>query len=98
MNGMKQPKKINKLIKYKTSILLLLCQIVLFTVLCINFRAIAFANYHLTAISDIIIASLQFFVIKRISSSEESVPNFIGYVLGSVIGSYLGIYLSTFFI
>ena len=88
----------NKTIKYKTSILLFLCQVLLFTVLCVNFRAIAFANYHLAAFSDLIIASLQFFVIKRISSSDESIQNFIGYVSGSIVGSYIGIYISTFFI
>jgi len=79
----------------KEALWLFFIQIVLFGILCINFRAIALANYHTAAVSDFIVATLQFFVIKKIATSEESYKHWLGYTLGSVIGSYLGIYIST---
>jgi hypothetical protein len=86
------PKKIKET---KESITLFIVQTVLFSVLCVNFRAIAFAHYHTAVISDFIVASLQFFVIKRIADSDSSVSHWAGYTFGSVAGSYLGIYIST---
>ena len=79
----------------KESLWLFVVQIVLFGLLCVNFRAIASADYHTAAVSDFIIASLQFFVIKKIADSDESIKHWIGYTLGSVAGCYLGIYIST---
>jgi len=81
--------------KIKEASILFIIQIVLFGLLCINYRAIAQAHYHTAALSDFIIASLNFFVIKKIASDSETLHKWIGYVLGSVAGSYLGIYLST---
>ena len=79
----------------KESIVLFFVQVLMFSVLCVNFRAIASAQYNLAAISDFIIASIQFFVIKRIAGSDDSIKHWAGYALGSVAGSYLGIYIST---
>lgn len=79
----------------KESLALFFVQVILFAVLCVNFRAIASAHYHTAAVSDFVIASLQFFVIKRIADSDSSVKHWVGYTLGSVAGSYLGIYIST---
>jgi len=83
----------NKL--YREALALFFIQILLFGILCVNFRAIAMAHYHTAAISDFMVASLQFFVIKKIASSEESYLHWFGYTAGSVVGSYLGIYIST---
>ena len=77
------------------AIALFFIQILLFGILCVNFRAIAMAHYHTAAISDFIVASLQFFVIKKIASSDDSYLHWFGYTAGSVVGSYLGIYVST---
>ena len=79
----------------KESLALFVVQVIMFAVLCVNFRAIASAHYHTAAVSDFVIASLQFFVIKKIADSDESLKHWIGYTLGSVAGSYLGIYIST---
>jgi hypothetical protein len=79
----------------REAIFLFVVQIVLFSILCVNFRAISQAHYHTAAVSDFIIATLQFFVIKKIATSDESIKHWLGYTLGSVIGSYLGIYIST---
>lgn len=80
---------------FKEASILFIIQIVLFGLLCINYRAIAETQYHLAAISDFTIASLNFFVIKKIANSEDAFHKWIGYVLGSVAGSYIGIYIST---
>jgi len=80
--------------KIKEACILCLIQIVLYGLLCINFRAVALADYHEAALSDFIIASMNFFVIKKLANSSDSLHQWIGYSIGSLIGSYLGIYLS----
>lgn len=67
----------------------------MYGILCINYRAVAQAQYNIAAISDFTIASMSFFVIRKIAKSEDALHQWVGYVSGSVIGSYLGIYIST---
>lgn len=67
----------------------------MYGILCINYRAVAQAEYNIAAISDFTIASMSFFVIRKIAKSDDALHQWIGYVSGSVIGSYLGIYIST---
>lgn len=81
--------------KVKEAAILFAIQIVLYSILCINYRAVAETQYHLAAVSDFTIASLNFFVIRKIAKSEDAAHQWAGYVLGSVAGSYLGIYIST---
>ena len=81
--------------KFKEAATLFAIQIVLYGILCINFRAVAQAEYNVAAISDFTVASLNFFVIRKIAKSEDALHQWAGYVLGSVAGSYLGIYIST---
>lgn len=81
--------------KFKEAAALFAIQIVLYGILCINFRAVAQAEYNIAAISDFTVASLNFFVIRKIAKSEDAIHQWAGYVLGSVAGSYLGIYIST---
>jgi hypothetical protein len=81
--------------KFKEAGILFIIQIFLYGMLCINFRAIAQAEYHLAAGTDFIIASFNFFVIKKIANGTDSMHQWLGYALGSIVGSYLGIYIST---
>jgi len=81
--------------KFKEAAILFFIQIALYGLLCINYRAIAEVQYHWAALSDFIIASMNFFIIRKIANIEDALHQWIGYVLGSVVGSYLGIYLST---
>lgn len=83
------------MVKLKEFSILFITQIVVYGILCINMRAVADAVYHLAALSDFIIASLNFFVIKKIAQSTDNIHQWGGYALGSVCGSYLGIYVST---
>ena len=80
--------------KFKEAAELCIIQIVLYSLLCINYRAIALGHYHWAATSDFVIASMNFFIIRKISKSEDSFHQWLGYVIGSVIGSYVGIYTS----
>jgi hypothetical protein len=80
--------------KLKEAITLGVIQIVLYSILCMNFRAVAGAHYHEAALTDFLIASMNFFVIKKIAQSTDTFYQWVGYVVGSVIGSYVGIYLS----
>jgi hypothetical protein len=80
--------------KLKEAIILGVIQIVLYSILCMNFRAVAEAHYHEAALTDFLIASMNFFVIKKIAQSTDTFYQWVGYVVGSVIGSYVGIYLS----
>ncbi len=80
--------------KLKEAVILGIIQIVLYSILCINFRAVAQAHYHEAALTDFLIASINFFVIRKIAQSTDALHQWIGYVTGSVIGAYIGIYLS----
>ena len=80
--------------KLKEAAVLFFIQIALYGLLCINYRAVALAHYHEAAITDFTIASMNFFIIRKIAQSNDAFHQWIGYVLGSVVGSYLGIYLS----
>ena len=80
--------------KLKEASLLACIQIVSYSLLCINYRAVATTQYHEAAITDFMIASMSFFVIRKIARSDDSLHQWLGYAVGSVIGSYLGIYLS----
>jgi hypothetical protein len=80
--------------KLKEASLLAVIQIVSYSLLCINYRAVATTQYHEAAVTDFMIASMSFFVIRKIAKSEDSLHQWIGYAVGSVIGSYLGIYTS----
>jgi hypothetical protein len=82
------------MIKLKEAAVLFGIQLILYGLLCINFRAVSEAHYNLAAVSDFTIASLNFFVIRKIAKSEDSLHQWLGYVAGSVAGSYLGIWLS----
>lgn len=81
--------------KIKEAFILAGIQILSYCIICINLRAVAETQYHVAAGSDFLFASFNFFVIRKIAKSEDSLHQWLGYVIGSVIGSYLGIYIST---
>ena len=84
--------------KLREALTLFFIQILNFSIWCINFRAVADAHYHTAAASDFIIASINFFIIRKIAHGQDHVHQWAGYVLGSVAGSYLGIWISTTFL
>jgi hypothetical protein len=82
-------------IKIKEFLLMFAIQVATYSIICINYRAVAQAHYAWSALSDFIFASLSYFVIKRIATSDNTFHQWLGYALGGVVGSVLGIYLST---
>jgi uncharacterized membrane protein YfcA len=82
-------------VKVKEFLTLFGIQLVSYSLLCINYRAVAQANYMQSAISNFMIASLGFFVIKKIAHGQDNIHQWLGYALGGLVGSVLGIYLST---
>ena len=84
--------------KVKEFATLFFIQIISYTILCINYRAVGNAHYHVAAVSDFLIASLTFFVIRKIAHGQDHAHQWAGYALGSVCGSYLGIWISTTFL
>ena len=82
-------------IKIKEFLLMFAIQVASYSIICINYRAVAQAHYTWSALSDFVFASLSYFVIKRIAHSDNTFHQWLGYALGGVVGSVLGIYLST---
>lgn len=79
----------------KAVILVFIVQIVVYSVICINYRAIVQADYFEIAWTDFVIASINFFVIQKIAKSEtNNTLLWIVYTIGSVIGSILGTIIS----
>ena len=80
--------------KLKEASLIFIIQVISYGLLCINFRAVAQADYLQATISDFTIATLGYFVIKKLANTENSVHQWFGYAMGGVVGSIVGIYLS----
>ncbi len=80
--------------KLLDALIMFAIQLVNYTLLVVNFRAVAHANYFWSAISDFVIASFSFFVIKKIAKSDDSFHLWLGYAMGGLFGSILGIWIS----
>ena len=90
---MKQLKKyMNQKIKEFT--IMFAVQVISYTIICINYRAVAQAHYFWASLTDFAFASLSYFLIKRIANSDNTFHQWLGYALGGVVGSILGIWLS----
>jgi len=81
-------------IKIKESLSIALAQGFTYTLLAINVRALSQGDYYIVALSDILLASSQYFVIRKISSASETLHQWVGYTIGSVVGSLLGVWVS----
>ena len=81
--------------KLKEFGLMFIIQVVSYGLLCINYRAVAQAHYLWASLSDFAIATLGYFVIKRLAHSDNTLHQWLGYALGGVVGSLFGIWLST---
>ena len=68
-------------------------QILSYSLLTVNFRAIASGRLPLALLTDGINASLSFFIIRRIAKSEDSFIGWLGYLTGSLIGTTLGMWI-----
>ena len=57
-------------------------------------RVVAQANYVLACSMDAVYALVNYFVIRRIATSDQNIIGLVGYVAGSVCGTLLGIWSS----
>jgi hypothetical protein len=76
------------------ALILFLAQMTSFAVISINYRAVAQASYIWSVATDIVIASLSYFVVRKIAKSKESTCQWAGFALGSAVGTVIGIWLS----
>lgn len=63
-------------------------------ILVLNTRAIGAASYRGVAVTDVAIASVNFFVVQKVAAAS-TVGEFVAYVVGGVTGSLAALYLST---
>jgi len=80
--------------KVKSFLTLLGCQFVSYSLVTVNFRAVAQANILTALLTDLVFASLNYFVITKIAKDESKLPGFLGFVIGSLLGTYVGILVS----
>lgn len=80
--------------KLTDALMLFVIQLINYTLLVLNFRAVAHADYFWSGLTDFVIASFGFFVIKKIAKSDDSFHLWLGYALGGLAGSFVGIWLS----
>lgn len=80
--------------KTKEFFLFMFIQMVLYLLVVFNIRTIANGSYFGTGMTDFMIGSFQFFVIKKISTSDDSTHQWAGYSIGGVIGGLIGIWMS----
>lgn len=80
--------------KIKEFFLFFLIQLILYLLLVVNYRAVSLVDYTGTVITDFIIASFNFFVVRKIAKSEDSFHQWAGYALGGAIGGVVGLYIS----
>ena len=78
------------------SFILFFAQMLSFAIITINYRAIAQASYIWSALTDIVVAGLSYFVVKRIAKSKDSIRQWAGFTSGSAIGTVIGIFISKF--
>ena len=84
--------------KIKEFFLFFAIQLTLYLLLVLNYRSVSQMNYLATVISDFIIASFNFFVIRKIAKSQDSFHQWLGYAVGGAIGGVLGLWISTFLV
>ena len=78
----------------KDGLILFSAQMLSFAIITINYRAVAQASYFWSIITDLIVAGLSYFVVRRIAKAENSVFQWLGFTVGSAVGTTIGIWLS----
>ena len=71
-------------------------QFISYALLCWNYRAIAGALYVDIGASDLLIAALNFKIIRKIANEEHGAA-FYGYICGGFIGSLVSVWLTKHF-
>jgi hypothetical protein len=80
--------------KLKEALIFMAAQFSMYFFITLNQRGIIEFDYGLVIFTDMIVAGLGFFLIKRIASNAEALHQLVGYVTGGVLGSVLAMYLN----
>jgi len=84
--------------EWKEVALMFTMQFVSYLLLVVNYRAVTQTRYFSIAWTDFAIASMGFFVFRRIAKNEaNSISQWLGYASGGMVGSLLGVFLSHYF-
>ena len=65
-----------------------------FSILTINFRALAASRYVEAVLTDALLCGLTFSLFKLIQTSDANAPDVIGYMVGGMLGSVTGIWIT----
>lgn len=84
--------------KIKEFFLFFAIQLLLYLLLVVNYRFVAWVNYPGTVITDFIIASFNFFVVRKIAKSDDALHQWAGYAIGGAVGGVVGLWISTFLV
>ncbi len=68
-------------------------QTVSYALITYNYRSIAHDRLAFALLTDGVYASFNFFVIRKIAKSDDSIVSWFGYVVGSLIGTSIGMWL-----
>lgn len=71
-------------------IIIFFAQLTCYGLITVNNRATVLLDYGTAVTTDILYASFQFFIIRKVATSPDSVRLWIAYVLGSVSGTIVG--------
>ena len=78
----------------KDSFFLFFAQMLSFAIITINYRAVAQASYIWSILTDLVVAGLSYFVVRKILKTKDSVGQWAGFTIGSAIGTAIGIFIS----
>lgn len=69
-------------------------QALLYSVLTANFRMVAQGNLAGALVTDFIIATLNYFLIRRIATAAQTTKAWAAYTLGGLLGTTIGLALT----
>lgn len=84
--------------EFKSLAIVFFCQIAYYSLITMSMRAAVAGNYMHVALLDFSLATMAFFVIRRLIVSESSIKLWLSYSLGGLIGSMCGIFISKNFL
>lgn len=80
--------------KLKDAAVMFCIQVVAYLLATLNFRVVQSGSYAGVAVTDALLATFGFLVVRRVARSEEAWHLWLGYMLGGVVGGVLGLAVS----
>lgn len=80
--------------KLKEAASMFCIQVVAYLLATLNFRVVQSGSYSGVAVTDALLATFGFLVVRRVARAEEAWHLWLGYMLGGVVGGVAGLALS----